>query len=327
MAGEINLQVVADIAQAKTQLAELSASIKGIERTTGETKRQASQLGKEFDKAGKAFMGLSKGSVVLAGAMAIKWAVAQAIKYEEALVKIAVRQREMQLGLLQFTQLAPKALDPAKAAAFAEGLMTYGVGRGFNPEQTQQIAGAALSGVRRRSPEEQLAVARRALDLAGAGVDPAEAAKLARRRGPRAEEDVNRAQSRASYATSSRGGLALAERNARARAGIDYQRLMPPTAWATREMEEAANLEYEEMKRKGGAQRRGLGGLGDDYRLGSREELAGTIGSGLIVEGANMPEEEGYTESQDAFRDLINAARHQTLAADNIWKSTRNTRE
>lgn len=313
MAGEINLEVVADVARAKAQLAELTASLKGIEKSTGATTRQAGMLESQLGKAGKAMAHIGRGGMIMAAAGAIKYVIDKVGEYEDGLVAVAKRQREMQLGLLQFTQLAPKKLGPTAAIAFAEDLTQYGAMKGLSPEETQKVAGAALQKARRRSASEQMLIGQRAIDLVAAGVDPAEAAKLARRKAGDAE--VGRAQQRAQSAMSARPELALAERNRRAKAIIDWQRMMPPTNWAQEEQRQAANAEYERMVRKGGAQRRGLGALGTEHELSATGEAVGTGAAGFIVPNLPGAPQEGVEQSREAFRNLVIAGESQRKSA------------
>lgn len=244
MPGEINLEVVAEIAKAKAGLAELTASIKTMETQTGQTAKAAGNLDKQFESAGKKLIGIGKGGVILAGLGAIKTVVEWTKQWENSLADVGKRQRESQLGMLSLAQAMPKRLSARDAADVTSVLLRRGARAGLSDQDTEKLLSNTFGRMRGAGLADTLSAGEAAIDLVANGVAPEEAVKAARS-GTRRQQLLQRSGERRAALLSSDPYLIQAEQGQVARTMAEYERRFPSTVYGRRTLHEGLSMERE----------------------------------------------------------------------------------
>ncbi|HOX07517.1 MAG TPA: hypothetical protein PK280_14040 [Planctomycetota bacterium] len=307
MAGEINLEVVADIAKAKAGLADLAASVKNIEKATGQTGRSSDALGQSFGKAAQQVKQLAAATVGIASlGAAISWA-----------------KREMAQMLDNFKAAGGAIKVPGtQAKAFAQAFKGPGAGEvlasaqrtgaalGLAPEEVTKAAVATAQKMRGATPEEVTAGIGRTMQLMHAGYDLPEAVKRQRR----GAGEVSSAMARHEAFVSGYTPAARADLLSRYEAEIGVERLLPSSEIGQsggRAAENAALRSRQVILQK---LREGL--VGD---VGTRTEA--TTGEVLGSMLWSQDTHRGIYEEEEKFRDqsahrLERAARSLEVAAE-----------
>lgn len=314
MPGDINLEVVADIAKAKAGLAELTASVNAMQKATGQTAQSAGALQKQFEAAGKSLLHIGKGGVVLAGLASIRTIIQWTKEWNSSLLEVGKTQRETQLGMLSLAQAMPKKLGAGDAAEAARSLMARGARRGLAPQDTEKLLAATFSKKKGAGLAETMAAGEAAIDLVASGVAPEEAAKQARG-GPRRQEALARAGARQAALLSRDPYLAQAQESQVAKTMTGYERMFP----GTKAGQETLITALAETTRKSVEERSALrsGYLPKEGEgFSGWQEAKQTIGGGRLGEGGLR----GWGADLDVVKDELKAARELGAAARNMGR-------
>lgn len=307
MAGEVNLEVVADIARAKAQMAEFAATLKTIERQTGAATEKAGALEKNLTQAGRALTRIGQGGVIMAVVAALKQAAEMAERWEAAAIRASAGRAKTQLGETQLAARLP--VGAAKALATTMGWQERGAARGLMPEDVTGLAGDVIGKMKKRPFAEQQAAVNAAIDLYAATGDREAAIKAARRPGGAAVAAA--ATRRQAAILSVDPNLAAQATNRQLEARFAFEKLFPQSEEARRRAAAENEARRESLERAGAYGRRGVdvspeaGFLGQ--HAGALKDMFGQgIVQGTVEELAGRGDYNALQGGQDrAARDFV----------------------